>query len=392
MPPEKSSSQPSPDVAEPASPNREEDPARMTADELRALVKDLKAQRAELITQNETLRETQKELDSLKVVLDEHSIVALTDSDGRIVMANNRFCEISGFTREELLGRTHRIINSGRHSKAFFQNMWETIRSGKVWRGEIENRAKDGHHYFVATTIVPRMGADGKPAQYVAIRTDITEQKAAAVRLERISHELAAKNRDLETLIHAASHDLRSPLVNVQGFSEVISEQTEKIRGLLRDAAAGRPPTVEVADQLIHEIGESLHYICAGAGKMDALLKGLLIFSRLGRAAVVLEALDTAKIVRESLAATRFQLDEVGATVSTGPLPPCHAATALLGQTVSNLIDNAIKYRHPDRPLHLEITGMTVGDRIIYRFSDNGIGIASEHRKDVFELFHRLDP
>ena len=324
--------------------------------------------------------------------IDEHAIVAFTDRAGVITSVNDKFCAISGYSRDELLGNTHRIINSGRHSKEFFCHMWGTISSGKVWRGEIENRAKDGSHYFVATTIVPCLGADGKPEQYIAIRTDVTEQRAASERLRLLSAELKAKNSDLETLIHAASHDLRTPLVNVQGFALVIGEQTETVRNLLSDAVEGRLPSRESVFGLNRDMAEAVRFICAGVEKMDALLKGLLTFSRLGRAAPVLEPVDADALARECLAATRFQIETSGAKVEVGPLPSCVADPGLLGQAFSNLIDNALKYREPDRPLRLDISGAVEGSRSVYRFADNGIGIAPEHRDKIFELFHRLDP
>jgi PAS domain S-box-containing protein len=156
-------------------------------------------------------------LDEIRQALDQSAIVAATDQRGIITYVNDKFCEISGYSRDELLGQDHRIVNSGYHPKEFIRNLWRTIARGDVWRGELRNRAKDGSFYWVDTTIVPFLDDRGKPRQYLAIRNDVTQRKAAEAQLMN-----QAALAQIGQLAAVVAHEVRNPIAGVRGTLQVL--------------------------------------------------------------------------------------------------------------------------------------------------------------------------
>jgi PAS domain S-box-containing protein len=180
-----------------------------------------------------------RELQFQKFALDEHAIVSFADSKGRITYVNDKFCEISRFPREELIGQDHRIINSGHHPKSFFRDLYATITRGRVWHGEICNRARTGELYWVDTTIVPFTDTAGCVVQYAAIRSDITERKRAQGQLEQA---LAWKESMLQrerALVRELEHRVRNNLAGLLGLISIY-ERSGKGAGEVASAVRGK--------------------------------------------------------------------------------------------------------------------------------------------------------
>ena len=208
-------------------------------------VKSTSSKGNDLLGSDLALRETLKELADIKFALDQSTIVAITDQRGIINYVNDEFCRISKYSRDELLGQDHRIINSGYHPKDFIRNLWTVIAGGKVWKGDLRNRAKDGSIYWVDTTIVPFLNAEGKPYQYVAIRHEITKLKLAEEKILQQTAELqrAGQLSFVGELAAGLAHEIKNPLAGIQGTVDILIRR--------RDA---NDPETEALKAIRHEV------------------------------------------------------------------------------------------------------------------------------------------
>ncbi len=314
-----------------------------------------------------------KELEYQKFALDEHAIVGVTDVQGRITYANDRFCQISKFRREELLGQDHRIINSNFHPKEFFHELWRDISSGKVWHGEIKNRAKDGTFYWVNTTIVPFLDQTGKPAQYVAIRTDITDRKQA-------EQTLIAASRAKSEFLASMSHELRTPLNAILGFSQLF-----RMTPSLPDEAKDQALEIEQAGRhLLSLVNDVIDLARIESGKLDFSLEPVLVQTALADSLSMVNTLAE----KHEIKIRRQFGDGVDLVIGNDPSATVRADAVRLRQVVINLLSNAIKYNRPNGSVTLTFEASKSKVRI--SVIDTGMGIPESKQKHLFSAFDRL--
>lgn len=346
----------------------------------------------------EALNRSLKELADIKFALDEAAIVAITDAHGKIIYVNDTFCQISKYSREELLGQDHRIINSGYHSKEFFKQLWTTIGKGGVWKGEIKNRAKDGSYYWVDTTIVPFIDeSTDKPYQYVAIRKDITYLKRIEGELRTLNEGLEARvmerttelqqaNEEIsealtrlqeserlrETFISALTHDLRTPLVAENRALELLQSQKQylpqKLQGLTERL-------IKNNDDLLNMVNKLLEIYQYEAGQINLLV----------------EPVSIAELVKEALDKLSHWADSRHITVESRipeSLELIQADVDQIKRLLVNLIGNAIQHLPSGGQVIINTDDM--GESIQLSIKDNGPGIDPELLPHLFDRYFVL--
>ncbi|MDZ4133554.1 MAG: ATP-binding protein, partial [Dethiobacteria bacterium] len=221
---------------------------------------------------------------------------------------------------------------------------------------------------------------------------EVTERKKTEEELALLNSQLKAKNQELEQLIYIASHDLRSPLVNIDGYGRELEYSVTAIKQAVQEQSTSLEALKIALNTPSEEIGESLHYIRSSTLQMDALLKGMLKLSRTGRMSLTIGDVDMNVIMAQVITSLDYQLQAAEAEVTIASLPPCRGDSVQISQVFLNVIANAIKFLDPERPGFIRISGDIVDKKAIYCVEDNGIGIAAEEREKIFEVFVRLNP
>ncbi|MEE9466138.1 MAG: PAS domain S-box protein [Candidatus Neomarinimicrobiota bacterium] len=250
---------------------------------------------------------------------------------------------------------------------------------------------RSGAIHWISHACQPVISPDGEFLGRRGSNRDITIRKQIETQHEQLFKQLAGKNKDLEQIIHVSSHDLRSPLISIKGFSEVVIDAVNRLSAIVEGGELPAELQDELQQLLTDDIVKSLGYITAGTDKMDTLLSGLLRLSRLGQSALSIKPLDMNALLDVVVRSIQFQVESTGADVVIDELPSSLGDDVQINQLFTNLLDNALKYLDPQRPGRIEVTGRQKGNRVEYCVADNGIGIAPEELELVFTLFYRVD-
>jgi len=316
------------------------------------------------------------ELSNQKFALDQHAIVSITDLNGCITYANQRFCDISGYRVDELMGQNHRIVKSDEHPPALFEELWRTITQGHVWRGDVKNRKKNGGFYWVNATIVPLIGPDGLPHHYIGIRTDITVNKLLEQSLQAARDEAETATVAKGQFLANMSHEIRTPMNAVLGMLKLLQNTDLSKRQLdYTDKAEG------AARSLLGLLNDILDFSKIDAGKMVLESRVFRIDKLMRDISVIVSANLGAKPVE-----VLFDLDPAIPKALMGD-------TLRLQQVLINLSGNAIKFTaEGEVVIGIRVVSKTATDvNLQFSVRDSGIGIAPENQKHIFDGFTQAE-
>ncbi len=328
----------------------------------------------ELRISYEKLEETVNELKQQQFAIDQHDIVSITDVKGTIIYANESFCKISKYTKEELIGQNHRIVKSGAHNPLVFKEMYHAIANGEVWKGDLCNKAKDGTIYWVSNTIVPYMDAKtNKPLRYVSIRTDITDKKLAELEREKLLEEVTNNNRELKQFSYITSHNLRAPLTNLLSICNLIKSDS-------------------IADPLTKKLIEGFKKSTFDLNDtLNDLISILIIKENIN---LPTAEVDFEQTLQKVVSSINKSVEKTKTIINTdfSEVPSVHFNPTYLESIFLNLITNSIKYAKPGIEPTINITTTRNEEGSIKMvFTDNGIGMDMERVKNkIFGLYQRF--
>ncbi len=330
----------------------------------------------------DALRDSEEKLSTLFGSMNEmvvmHELVFDEENnavDYRIIDCNNAFTRITGIKREDAVGHLATEVYRT-EIPPYLEIYMQVALTGKTYEYDTYYAPMDKH--FIVSVVSPRKNV------FATITTEITA-------IRQIQDEVMAKNKELENYLYVASHDLRSPLVNIQGFSQRLQKQSDDIK-LLLDKCTIEKEKKESIDKITNEaIPRTLNFIVSNVLKMDSLINSLLQISRTGRLPLVVKKTDMNKLFKSIVSAQNYQITELGARIVLNELADCYGDEGMLNQLFSNIIDNALKYKADNRKLIIEINSEMRFNKIIYSISDTGLGISARNLSKIWDVFYRVN-
>jgi PAS domain S-box-containing protein len=339
------------------------------------------------------LKESEKQY---RTLFEQSADATLIIEGDKFIDCNEATVEMLGYTNKRELLQTHpsqlspEFQPDGRSSFEKADEMMSIAFERGSHRFEWAHKRHNGEVFPVEVLLTDIVLAD-RNFLHVVWR-DITARKRSEEERELLLKTVTAKNEELQSIVYVTSHDLTSPLVNIQGFSGELATACEQIEAVLHSGKTAANIKRELATVLDEDIPQCLSFIHAGTSKMQALLKGLLEISRVGSAAFEIEAIDMNEMMDLIIAGMHFEITNSGVDVTIDDLPGCMGDVNHVNQVFSNLLNNAVKYLNPDRKGVIHVSGQVQGGESILCVEDNGLGIAPAHQSKIFELFHRLEP
>ncbi|MGE7197594.1 ATP-binding protein [Brevundimonas naejangsanensis] len=311
----------------------------------------------------------------LSAALDEAAIVAITDRAGRILYCNDKFEAVSGYSREELIGQTHRVVNSGAHTRDYFRDLYRTIAGGQVWRGTIENRTKAGAPYWVDTTIVPNLGSDGRPETYTAIRFEVSDHVRALKALEVAQAEARQAAEARDRFFANISHEVRTPLNAVLGLASALTH-------------TALTPRQNDMLNLITGAGDALRRVLDDMLDLSKMQAGQFT---LAPAPFDLRA-DIGAVVEMRRAGAEAKGLTLAATFSDAANGMVVGDGVRIAQIVSNLVSNAVKFTAQGHvAVRVDVAGDAQAERLLIEVEDEGIGFDEQAAQRLFQPFVQAD-
>ena len=316
------------------------------------------------------LQNRNNELRQYKHGLDRVANIAKTDKNGVVTYVNDRFCTISQYSRDQLVGKKLNILNSGHHPKSFWKDMYQTIQKGDIWYGHVKNKAKYGSIFWVEMLIIPFRTTTGEVYEYLSMANEITQRKKEELLVKKeYVRSLEFKNKELEELTYIASHDLQEPLITLLSLTSYLVETQE--------------------DVLDDEGKKTLQFIQDTSSRMSNQIRGILQYN-LQFENLKIKKVDCNEIVKDIIQDFTEQIKEKKAEITFENLPTIEGYKSPLRMLFLNLISNALKFQQPNTKPVIRIIAIEHENFWKFTITDNGIGIEPHNLEKVFKIFQRL--